>query len=488
MRIDLVAAITGSLGLMALAYGIRLLARPAKTEKTMITAEPAGPKKSGERESKTLADVSRIWVGRKEVLDFREIARIWRITQETIQTPSAPEYQHDEIAAFHAKWVQRPVVRGEKKAVIEGILSILDQHGDCPSVVQRNENESEKKYDRNVFDKLATVPLWRHSLDVAGNLAGRMKQAIMLPDAVIAGLGHDLGKIPSYQEALYRTGDHPIVSIIALNRIPGYESLKNRDDISLAVRQHHLVKAETPLGADLKEADRETRLAEISRLTDGPLPETRQNAQPLTEPHTSEAVDSKQEQAETAKMSKPAGNAPQEQIPPAPIGREEAHPAATVSGNALGGLDNLDLDKLLSVLRLRINKLEKGRWSIISTLDGLVLVQPDELWAQLKKQIGATPAIQMAEGDEGRKREILGRIVSRLDREKQAIAGDLLKHGFHTTQCLVVMENGKAMKVPLIPFRVETFGLLPSALEKLKSPDLNRMAKKVKTVRESGHG
>jgi hypothetical protein len=93
----------------------------------------------------------------------------------------------------------------------------------------------------------------------------------------------------------------------------------------------------------------------------------------------------------------------------------------------------------------------------------------------------------MAEGNEVRKREILGQIVSRLDKEKQAIASDLLKKDFHTTQCLVVMENGKAMKVPLVPFRVEAFDVLPSALESLKGSVLKQMVKKVKTVRDAGN-
>lgn len=482
MPLDPIPIITGGIGLAALAYGIRLLTRPAATKQNGGNAEGSSNGiKRQEKERKTLADVSRIWVGNKEVLDFVEIARIWRITPETREAQSAPEYQREEIAAFHAKWVQRPVVKGEKKAVIEGILSILDQHGDCPSVVKRNGNEDEKKYDSNVFAKLGTVPLWRHSLDVAGNLAGRMKQAIMIPDALITGLGHDLGKIPNYQEALYRTGDHPIISIIVLNRIPGYESLKNREDISLAVRQHHLVKAETSLGADLKEADWETRLAEISRLTDGPLPETTQGSA-KQKPETENRPPRKREEQE---MAESAVSESQDEIPPAPIGRKEAEPFEYSTPGK--GPRSLDLGKLLSALKSRINKLNKGRWSIISTPDGLVLAQPDEVWALVKKQLGSFPEIQMAEGDEGRKREILGQIVSRLDREKQAIASDLLKKGFHTTQCLVVMENGKAMKVPLIPFRVEAFDVLPSALESLKGSVLKQMVKKVKTVRDAGN-
>lgn len=482
MPLDPIPAITGGLGLAALAYGIWLLTRPAKTKNAEIGAEePHGRTKGSEKEKKTLADVSSIWVGKKEILDFREIARIWRITPETREVQATPEYHRKEVAEFHAKWVQRPVVKSEKKAVIEGILSILDQHGDCPSVVQRNHSEAEKKYDRSVFDKLATVPLWRHSLDVAGNLAGRMKQAIMLPDALIAGLGHDLGKIPSYQDALYRTGDHPIVSIIALNRIPGYESLKNREDISLAIRQHHLVKAETPLGTDLKEADRDTRLAEISRLTDGPMPEPKKKEQSESKPE--EPAVKKKVKKVQIKTEKPVAIETMKQVPPGPIGRkEEEQFEYATPGN---GLPDLDLDKLLSSLKVRINKLEKGRWSIVSTLEGLVLAQPDEVWAQMKKQLGSSPDIQMADGDEARKREMLGQVVSRLDREKKAIADDLLRNGFHTTQCLVIMENDKAMKVPLIPFRVEAFAVLPSALESLKGSVLKRMVKKVKTVRDT---
>ena len=468
MPIDPIPVITGGLGLAVLVCGFRILTRPADAQK----------EKGKGREEKTLADISRMWTGKREVLDFREIAKIWRNTPETGKEQAVPEYHRKEILAFHREWVQRSVVKGEKKAVIENILSLLDQHGDCPSVVQRNDKEAEKKYDRSVFDKLATVPLWRHSLDVAGNLARRMRQPIMLPDALIAGLGHDLGKIPGYQDTLYRTGDHPIVSIIALNRLPGFPSLKTREEISLAIRQHHQVKADTPLGADLKEADRETRLAEISRLTQGPLPEPahRNGKEGVQIPKGKEGLRPESAAVEAA-----------QEIPPAPIVREKEEEKEERRGPGSGsGFQGLDLDKLLIGLRPRINKMDKGRWSVVSTPDGLVLVQPDELWAQIKRQAGSSLYIRMADGDEGRKREVLAHVVSRLDLEKGATAADLLTKGFHTTQCLVVMENGKAMKIPLIPFRVEAFGVLPSALESIKGPVLRRMVKMVKTARYAG--
>ena len=168
----------GGLAVALAAYAVAQL-RPKKDQ--------AGADGKFPSEEQTLAEVARLWTGKETELDFREIARIWRTTPEARAEPKPPPtYRHPEIRQFHAQWVAHPVVKEEKKAVIEGILAILDREGDCPSVVRKNGSEAEKKYDQNVFDRLATIPLWRHSLDVAAHLAGAMTQAMLLPDALIA--------------------------------------------------------------------------------------------------------------------------------------------------------------------------------------------------------------------------------------------------------------------------------------------------------------
>lgn len=468
--------------------------------------------KKGER--RRLGEIAWLWTGRKQtVVDFRDLARIWRITPEVKNEPQpAPEYTHPEIREFHAKWLSLPTVKGEKKLVIENILSILDQKGDCPSVVQKNPNEAEKKYDKDVFALLAQVPLWQHSLAVAANLAGSMKQAVMIPDALIAGLGHDLGKIPSYQAALYRTGDHPVLSIIALNRVPGFESMSNMDDITQAVRQHHQVAPDNPLGEALKRADQKARLDEISRPSpagrdirlepEEEKPESigAEKVPPsgISKEKTEEKEGTNQEGGQNSLEEPPMSDADRdgktvEALPPEPDQekaaqdqQEEQQPAG--EEDEKNSPSNLDLGAVLDGIRTRINKLEKGRWSVISTPEGVVLCQPDALWQVVKKLGGKTPEMLLGDADDSIKRKILGEIVDRMDKEMQAIDTSLIQPGYHTTQCLVVMGNGKAMRLPLIPFKAEAFKALPSQLEALKTPGLRKMVSTVKFNQKKGAG
>ncbi len=424
-------------------------------------------------EEQSLANISRLWTGKETELDFRDIARIWRTTPEAKAEPKpAPEYRHPEIQTFHSKWTAHPVVKEEKKDVIEGILSILDREGECPSVVQKNNSEIERKYDPNVFDRLAKIPLWRHSLEVAEYLAGTMTQAMLIPDALIAGLGHDLGKVPAYQDTLYLTGDHPVISIIVLNKIPGFESMSNRDEISQCIRQHHFLNPESSLGRALKEADHQVRLLEISRQTPNlakPEKETNEQAPSLIKSFP------KKKRSDTRRPEKKTPR-----LPTVSNRKEKEHDIQQESDTQDFDLSSFDLDRLLGKIKLKINKVEKSRWSVISVPEGWVLAQSDVLWKEAKKMSKDAPFLLAADADEQKKREVLKGIVQRMAEEKKAIATELLGEGYYTTQCLVITPSGKSMRVPLIPFRVEAFGSTPSAMEALKNANLRRMIKKVK--------
>ena len=480
---DIILLTGGGICLVLLVYaGLQLLPQQAQTRKN---------------EHRLLGEIAWLWTGRSnDVVDFREIARIWRITPEVRDEPlPPPEYGREEIRQFHFRWVTLPTVQGEKKRIIEKILSILDRQGDCPSVVQRNKNEAESKYDQDVFQQLAQIPLWQHSLAVASNLADSMKQAVMIPDALIAGLGHDLGKIPAYQETLYRTGDHPILSLIVLNRIPGYESMSNLDDISQAIRQHHQLAPETPLGVALKKADKKTRLEEISRIA----PTENDPPQEITEKSGKELPPSPNIE-ETGKVKhgvgKEKGKEKEKNVQPPKQDRRPADNQKKKSASrnkkvkkakiAVSNKDRelaekLELNLILDALKKRIDKVEKGRWSVISTPEGIVLCQPDALWWEIKNVDQNNPELLAGDADEATRRKIIGAVVKRMDQEFKAIETSHLGKGYYTVQCLVITANGKALKIPLIPFRgEEAFNLLPSQLEVSKLPNIKRLVQMVK--------
>lgn len=86
------------------------------------------------------------------------------------------------------------------------------------------------------------------------------------PPDLIVSLGHDIGKIPSYHDKLYSTGDHPLISVIILNRITEYASLANHVELDLIVRGHHNMKPDNLLTDLLKKSDQETRKEELAVL------------------------------------------------------------------------------------------------------------------------------------------------------------------------------------------------------------------------------
>ena len=139
---------------------------------------------------------------------------------------------------------------------------------------------------------------------------------------------------------------------------------------------------------------------------------------------------------------------------------------------------------ILDALKKRIDKVEKGRWSIISIPEGIVLCQPDALWQEIKTVDQNNPELLAGDADEETKRQIIGAVVERMSRELKAIETSQLGKGYHTAQCLVVSANSKAFKVPLIPFRAEAFNVLPSHLEVLKKRDIKRMVQKVKLPKQ----
>jgi hypothetical protein len=147
-----------------------------------------------------------------------------------------------------------------------------------------------------------------------------------------------------------------------------------------------------------------------------------------------------------------------------------------------------DPQAILAGLLGRVNVLKAGRWSVVSSPEGLVFAQPDALWAVVKKVSGKDPEVLAADGDVTGRRELLLLVVRELNRQRKAIAAEFVADGYYTTQCIVVMEGGKTLQVPLVPFRVEAFGIHPSALEARKVNELQKMVRIIKPKQIHGRG
>jgi len=468
---------TAVIGTGLVSYAARNLFRQFRDNALM------GEPHSEKVEEKTLAEVSRTWNCQESktlsgnIVDFREIAKIWR-EPEPEQTDAPlprPTFKHGEIEHFFSEMVEkRRAIKGDRRTIIIKLLKMLDEKGDCPSVVKMNPLEAEGKFPEDTFSMLATIPLYRHTLQVARKCAAKVNQELMLPDIFIVSLAHDIGKIPSYHDKMYATADHPLISAIILNGITEYASLANREELDKIIREHHLLKADYPLTKMLKQCDQDVRKEELAVLI-GEAVERDKTSTKTGDPVPQNCLTA------TGKPVARDATLPED---------KQAHP--------LGEFESLefsepvaqdlpswfDADALLSAVKKRVNQLEttpKGqRWAAVSTNLGLVFVNPDGLWAAIKEVSGKDPAILTADADEATKRNLLYTIVWELSKVKDAIATEYVSEKYYTTKATIVTGGGKGFTALLVPFRANAFGESVATLEALKSPLLKKMVKEIK--------
>ena len=135
---------------------------------------------------------------------------------------------------------------GSLPAVSE-LINILTTEGVCPSVVV-----SEKAFNKKTTMDLAKISLQNHSINVAEKLLYDIKNKYLpnketeyqssIPIAIIAALGHDIGKLPSYvTRPAYSKHDHPYISVDVLKKLFGkYDVRSGRLDLAIeAIKMHH---------------------------------------------------------------------------------------------------------------------------------------------------------------------------------------------------------------------------------------------------------
>jgi hypothetical protein len=443
------------------------------TRKWLRNEEPVAPQPAY-AEVATLKELSHLWKDKE--IKIQDASCLWREpTAPQAAGLPRPEFKHEEIDRFYADMIEeRPSVSGARRTLIIKLLTMLDDEGDCPSVVRAHAQEAERMYQDDSFTMLATIPLYRHTLTVARNFISKADQEALLADIIIMALAHDIGKIPSYHDKMYRSGDHPIIAGLILNSIPEYVSLPNRVDIDRAVTGHHLLRSDNILTDGLKLSDHEARQSELAML----YAEARERRNQVSE--TGEDVPPP---VATASEST-SGNKPT----PLP-NEEQAHPLGNQELREQYVPTKRDVptwfaaDTLLAAVKKRINLVEatpKGeRWVAVSTDPGIVFVNPEGLWSAIREVCGIDPHVLAAEGNESEKRNILYTVVGELSRTRNAIVTEYVSDGYYTTQVSVVTGGGKRITSLLIPFRTQAFGETVSSLEELKTPQLKRMVKEI---------
>ena len=438
-------------------------------------------------EVRTLAEVSRNWnkALSGDVVDLRDLSAVWREPEaaKSAPPPPRPTFNNAEIDQFFSDMVEkRRTIKGARWTIIVKLLKMLDEEGDCPSVVRKNEKDAENKYPEETFSLLATIPLYRHTLRVARKCVAKVKQEVMLPNILIVSLAHDIGKIPSYHDKLYSTGDHPLISLIALDKIPEYAALPNRSELDRIVRGHHSIKPNDQLTDLLKHCDQEARREELAELIGNVIDRDKKSAK------AGRHVPIKATPLMTTE--KPVEK---NAMPPA---EEREHPLGETDSGEFPDPVKLkipgwfDADALLCAVRKRINRLgDNARgllWAAISTNHGIVYVHPDGLWAAVKEISGKDTTILAADADEGMKRNLLYTFVWELSKVKDAIATDFVAAKYYTTQATVVAGSGKGFTLLLVPFKVEVFGVAESFLEETKPSRLRQLVREIRPKQVEG--
>jgi hypothetical protein len=446
------------------------------TKKWLPNAVPT-PEKAEEIEVNFLSDLSHLW--KDDEVKIEDASHLWR--EQPSKKPSKaprPKFQHEEIEQFFSEMIEkRPSVKGVRRTLIIRILSLLDTEGDCPSVVRKNKDEAEHIYPDESYAMLETVPLYRHTLTVARNFIARADQEALLADMILIALAHDIGKIPSYHDSMYSSGDHPIIASLMLKAIPEFMSLPNREDIIRTITGHHYMKCDSILTDGLKKSDHEARQSELAVLYDNLRKQKLQEAGKNSELRVAPSIEAKD--TGSTKI-----------LPPS---EKRAHPLGFNEPDEMFTPSKVDIphwfdpDAIFAALTKRINVVEstpKGdKWSVVSTSNGLIYANPEALWEAIKEVSNYDPLVYASEGFESEKRNLIYTVVSELARTRNALATGHVADGYYTSQVSIISGGGSRLSYLLIPFTAEAFGLMPSALEALKTPQLKRMVKEIKPKR-----
>ncbi|MFH2122774.1 MAG: HD domain-containing protein [Pseudomonadota bacterium] len=386
-----------------------------------------------------LQDIAaQLWLKRGEV-HIAELAPIWREEKVQVTTDKPCEFENRRIQAFYAEHVQKLRNASQQQLVCRNLLSLLDREGQCPSVVNASD-DVEASWDSNTYTLLGKTNLLDHSLNVALQIIRLLQESNadhIVPDALVAALAHDLGKLPSIRGHLYSLGEHPLAAGRILAGIESFKQLVKQEEISRAIKLHHK-RPDDFLGKTLKRADQLARQEEMEQALEQ-LP-------PLEEP------------AKKRKMEKTAVDF---------LAPEDAEKKVEVP--KLIDLSRwFDAQDFLEQMRPHINKVTAGRkFMAFSMPDGYVYFQPKVLEEIAKKQAERAGVLDVATMEADEMRQVLLSIVFQLRRE-DVIADIGLKKNYFGGYFTITMKSKNTMKGYYTPCHAESFGSI-AVMESLKT-------------------
>lgn len=414
-----------------------------------------------------LRDLSKLWTKEgSKTIHISELAPLWRAEEAISKDDPTIPLRTQRATTFRenileSSWFEKFPLQ---KAVCTQLLTLLDQQGQCPSVVDVH-GDVERAWDENTYQLLAKTSLLDHSLNVAEEvvqLLSDSKAWHVIPDTMIAALAHDLGKLYSMRGYLYSLGEHPLAAGRPLAEIPEFKTLPKKDEILQAIKLHHKMPHGL-LGKTLKKADQKARQSELDKAAaryDAAFTEDR-NARSATGQQPTNTDAAWQAQADIYDAVGPTASQPSQASP------------------QLVDISTwFDATQFLEELKPYINKMFGRRFLAFSMSDGHVYFQAkvlEEVARKMAEKAGCMEIATMAQKDESM-RSVLFTIVSRLRSEQQIIARGLIKDSFFGGYFNVTRKIGKNIKGYYTPFHAEAFGSI-AEMEQAKPQMLRDIVK-----------
>ena len=393
----------------------------------------------------TLRSLSKLWIkeGKKEV-HISELSPLWREIKHREEKNATFDFADIRAAVLMEKidnwgWFKKfPLQRD----VCGQILSLLDKEGNCPSVVNI-QGDVEGGWNENTFQILSRTTLLHHSINVAEQVVQLLSENEawhVIPDTMVAALGHDLGKLKSMHGYLYSLGEHPLTAGRPLSKIDEFKQLPRKDEILQAIKFHHKMPKGL-LGTTLKKADQLARQKELE-----------ENSLELAEKEPEQKKDADENRGVAAWQA-------QEDIYEENGGISHKKPKS----EAPASVDIstwFDAAQFLEELKPHINKMYGWQFFAISMSNGYVYFQAkvlEDIARQQAEKAGCMEIATMAKRDKSM-RNVLFTIVYQLRTEHEVIADGLIKKKFFGGYFSVTRKIGKPMKGFYTPFHAETFG------------------------------
>lgn len=406
---------------------------------------------------------------------------------ESVQKEKSPKgWQNDGIKEFWKMQVLpwRGILESQSALFpVMRVLGLLDKHGSCPSIVSA-QDEQETKDLGNYWSTFAEVSLLDHTLRVTNNIAeiykSHYKDQILRGAYILAGLSHDLGKIPALRERQsYSLGDHPIISAGILADIG--KAVPYLEQIIQAVKSHHYPKPQDELAQHLQQADKKAREEELILLRKEGEKGEENEGEILLEEEVEPAEDTGMNAISFPASVKQTNNLTASTKPvvstvePLAIGSSKGPRTNKVPPDWL----RTNLDKILKRVLPHINQVVgfnryNARWKAFSMPNGICYIDPEFLLKKAREVMEEKKITDINFIDNSLREKAKILIADTL--RERGWLGEGVKEGYYGAYWNCYGAEGEVLRQEYrTPIFVNAFGVLPNEIELRKTTILREI-------------